>query len=113
MGLNCGIVGLPTCGKTVIFNAITAARASSYSGSEMNRVVVSIPDERLKKLEEMYLPLKMVPATLEVVDIPGLKASAQGTGHSSNYLGTSGMSMPYYMWYAVSKMTLSLSNMKQ
>lgn len=77
MGLSCGIVGLPSCGKTTIFNAITAAGAASYNGAEMNRAVVNIPDRRIEKLTEMYHPQKVVLSTLAVVDIPGLKTGSQ------------------------------------
>ncbi len=73
MGLSCGLVGVASCGKTVIFNAITAAGASSYNGAEENRAIVKVPDERMTKLVAMYHPRKVVPTTLEVVDIPGLK----------------------------------------
>lgn len=86
MGLSCGLIGLPSCGKTAIFNAITAAGAASYNGSEMNRAVVSVPDRRIDRLVEMYHPRKATPATLEVVDIPGLKP-AQGNGRGSKLLG--------------------------
>ncbi len=87
MGLSCGLVGLPSCGKTVIFNAITAAGVSGFNGPEMNRAVVNVPDQRLEKLVEMYHPHKVVPATLEVVDIHGLKASPEGDEHGSRLLG--------------------------
>jgi len=87
VGLSCGLVGLPSSGKTVIFNAITAAGVSSYNGSEMNQAVVYVPDQRLNRLAEMYRPQKVVPATLEVVDIPGLKADPQRDGHGSRLLG--------------------------
>jgi ribosome-binding ATPase len=80
MSLRCGLVGLPFSGKTVIFNAITAARVPAYSASEMNRIVVNVPDERLERLTEMYHPRKVVPSTLEVVDIPGIKASDSTRG---------------------------------
>ena len=83
MSLSCGLVGLPSCGKTVIFNAITAARVSSYDGSGMNRAVVKLPDRRLEKLIEMYRPREEVPATLEIVDIPGLEVGPQGNGRGS------------------------------
>ncbi|MBI4303419.1 MAG: redox-regulated ATPase YchF [Chloroflexi bacterium] len=86
MGLSCGLIGLPSCGKTVIFNAITAAGAASYNGSEMNRAVVNVLDQRLHKLAELYHPQKVTPATLEVVDIPGLKANPQGNGRGSRLL---------------------------
>ncbi|MFH1032381.1 MAG: redox-regulated ATPase YchF [Chloroflexota bacterium] len=78
MGLRCGLIGLPSCGKTVIFNAITAAKVPMYNGSEMNRVIVNLPDERLERLAQMYHPQKVVPATLEVVDIPGIRAEDNG-----------------------------------
>ena len=86
MGLSCGLVGLPSCGKTTIFNAITAAGASGY-GTEMNRAVVNVPDQRINKLVEMYHPRKTVPSTLDVVDIPGLQTSSQGEGRGSKLLG--------------------------
>ena len=87
MGLSCGLIGLPSCGKTTIFNAITAAGASSYGGAEMNDAAVAVPDARIGKLVAMYQPLKTVPATLEVVDIPGLKTSTQGTSRVTKLLG--------------------------
>ena len=68
----------------MIFNAITAAGVSSYSGAEMNRAVVNIPDQRINRLVDMYHPQKTVPATLDVVDIPGLK---RGEEHSLKLLG--------------------------
>ena len=84
MGLSCGLVGLPSCGKTVILNAITAAGVSSYNGSEMNRAVINIPDQRINRLVDMYHPQKTVPTTLDVVDIPGLK---RGEGQGMRLLG--------------------------
>lgn len=87
MSLGCGLIGLPFSGKTVIFNAITAAGVSSFDGSEMNQAVVSIPDSRLIRLAEIYHPLKVVPATLEVVDIPGIKTSPQKSERSTKLLG--------------------------
>lgn len=87
MGLSCGLVGLPSSGKTVIFNAITSAGAASYGGAEMNQAVVNVPDQRLDKLAAMYQPRKVIPATLEVVDIPGLTAGSRADGQSSRLLG--------------------------
>ena len=87
MGLTCGLIGLPSCGKTVIFNAITAAGVSCYNGSEMNQAVVGVPDQRVTRLAEMYHPRKVVTATLEVVDIPGLKSSPEGNGRGARLLG--------------------------
>ena len=54
MGLSCGLVGLPSCGKTAIFNAITAAGVSSHSGSEMNKAVINIPEQRINRLVDMH-----------------------------------------------------------
>ncbi|MFC1923916.1 redox-regulated ATPase YchF [Chloroflexota bacterium] len=88
MGLNCGLVGLPYCGKTTIFNAITVAGVASYNGSEMNHAVVNVPDQRITRLVGIYHPAKVVSATLEVVDIPGLKTgSTVGEGWGSRLLG--------------------------
>ena len=87
MGLSCGLVGLPSCGKTVIFNAITAAGVSSYNGSEMNQAAVYVPDQRLTRLTEIYRPQKVVSATLEIVNISGLKVGPQRNEHSFRLLG--------------------------
>jgi GTP-binding protein YchF len=78
MGLTCGLIGVPSCGKTVIFNAITAARVPLYNGSEMNRVIVNLPDERMDRLVAMYHPRKVVPATMEIVDTAGIRPLDDG-----------------------------------
>jgi len=78
MGLRCGLIGLPSSGKTVIFNAITAARAPLYGGCEVNRVVVNLPDERMTRLVGLYNPRKVVPATLEVLDLTGVRPEDNG-----------------------------------
>jgi ribosome-binding ATPase len=85
MGLRCGLIGIPSSGKTVIFNAVTAARAPLYGSSEANRVIVNLPDERMDRLVEMYHPRKVVPATLEVVDTAGIKPA--DTGRRSRLIG--------------------------
>ena len=88
MVLSCGLIGLPSCGKTTIYNAITAAGAASYGRSEMNRAVVNVPDPRLDVLVAIYNPKKMMPNTIEIVDIPGLKAgSTASEGHGIQLLG--------------------------
>ncbi|MFC2047035.1 redox-regulated ATPase YchF [Chloroflexota bacterium] len=74
MSLTCGIVGLTACGKTTIYNAVTAAGAASFDGSEMHNAIVSVPDERLQALAKIYNPVRVVAATMRVVDIPVLKA---------------------------------------
>ena len=72
-----GIVGLPNVGKSTLFNAITNAGAESanypFCTIEPNVGVVAVPDERLDVLAEMYSPEKYTPATVEFVDIAGLR----------------------------------------
>ena len=80
MSLICGIVGLPGVGKTTIFNAITAAGAGSFGKDEANRATVQVPDSRIEPLVKMYNAPKTVPAQMEVVDIPGLKAGSTASG---------------------------------
>ncbi len=88
MSLCCGLIGLQSCGKTVIFNAITAAGVSSYNNSQMNEAIVSVPDHRLERLAAMYHPLKTVAATLDVIDIPGIEVNHQGEdARNSRLLG--------------------------
>lgn len=88
MGFRCGLVGLPGCGKTTIFNAVTAAGASGYGAQEANQAVIAVPDDRIRPLVEMYSAPKIVPAQVEVVDIPGLKrGSTAGEGRGGRLLG--------------------------
>jgi ribosome-binding ATPase len=91
MGFNCGIVGLPNVGKSTIFNALTSAgaQASNYPFTTIdpNVGVVDMPDERLDKLAEIYMPKKLTPTTMEFVDIAGLvKGAAQGEGLGNKFL---------------------------
>ena len=86
MGLTCGLVGLAVCGKTTIYNAITAAGAVSFDGSEMHLAVVDVPDPRIDALTKLFNPSSVVPATLKVVDIPGLEAGSTAKQGSSTRL---------------------------
>jgi GTP-binding protein YchF len=87
MGLTCGLVGLTACGKTTIYNAVTASGAAHYDGSEMHRVIVNVPDPRIQALAKIYNPANIVPATMQLVDIPGLATdSATRPGHSARLL---------------------------
>ena len=86
-----GIVGLPNVGKSTLFNAITKAGAESanypFCTIEPNVGVVSVPDERLDKLAEMYNPEKYTPAVVEFVDIAGLvKGASKGEGLGNKFL---------------------------
>ena len=80
MGLKCGIVGLPNVGKSTIFNALTkagiAAENYPFCTIEPNVGIVEVPDPRLSALAEIVNPQKIVPATVEFVDIAGLVAGA-------------------------------------
>jgi len=86
-----GIVGLPNVGKSTLFNAITKAGAEAanypFCTIEPNVGIVPVPDERLKKLAEMYNPEKVTPTTVEFVDIAGLvKGASKGEGLGNKFL---------------------------
>ncbi len=86
-----GIVGLPNVGKSTLFNAITKAGAESanypFCTIEPNVGIVSVPDERLQKLAEMYDPEKITPTAIEFVDIAGLvKGASRGEGLGNKFL---------------------------
>lgn len=92
MGLNCGIVGLPNVGKSTIFNALTSAKAASanypFCTIDPNVGIVAVPDQRLDKIAEIIPTQKIVPTTVEFVDIAGLvKGASQGEGLGNQFLG--------------------------
>lgn len=91
MALQCGIVGLPNVGKSTLFNCLSNAKAQSanfpFCTIEPNVGVITVPDERLNALAELVHPAKIVPTTVEIVDIAGLvKGASRGEGLGNKFL---------------------------
>lgn len=92
MALQCGIVGLPNVGKSTLFNCLSNAKAQSanfpFCTIEPNVGVITVPDERLNKLSALVKPQRVVPNTIEIVDIAGLvKGASKGEGLGNQFLG--------------------------
>ncbi|MBX7094225.1 MAG: redox-regulated ATPase YchF [Flavobacteriales bacterium] len=91
MGLKCGIVGLPNVGKSTLFNCISSGKAQAanfpFCTIEPNIGMTNVPDDRLYKLEELVKPERVLPATVEIVDIAGLvKGASKGEGLGNQFL---------------------------
>lgn len=91
MGLQCGIVGLPNVGKSTLFNCLSNAKAQAanfpFCTKEPNIGVITVPDARLIKLADLAKPQRVVPATMEIVDIAGLiRGASKGEGLGNQFL---------------------------
>ena len=91
MSLQCGIIGLANTGKTTLFNCMSGTRAEvsqfAFGSRKSNVGIIQVPDPRLYKLEKYQPTEKIVPATIEIIDIPGLtKGASKGEGMGNQFL---------------------------
>ncbi len=89
--MKCGIVGLPNVGKSTLFNCLSNAKAQAanfpFCTIEPNIGVITVPDERLNRLEGLVKPQRVLPTTIEIVDIAGLvKGASKGEGLGNQFL---------------------------
>jgi len=91
MALNCGIIGITNTGKTTLFNCISPVKGEitnfAFSATKSNIGIIKVPDPRLQELEKFQSTEKIVPTTVEIIDIPGLtKGSSRGEGVGNKFL---------------------------
>ncbi|MBC8320637.1 MAG: redox-regulated ATPase YchF [Bacteroidetes bacterium] len=91
MSLNCGIIGLTNTGKTTIFNCMSNTKVQSsnyaFSATKSNIGIVNVPDPRLYRLDDIVHSEKVIPAMIEIVDVPGLaKGASEGEGVGNKFL---------------------------
>jgi GTP-binding protein YchF len=92
MALKCGVIGIANVGKTTLFNCMSTTKGETgsyaFSSGKSNIGVINVPDPRLKELEKFQVTDRLFPATVEMVDIPGLtKGSSKGEGVGNKFLG--------------------------
>ncbi|MCB0764659.1 MAG: 50S ribosome-binding GTPase, partial [Flavobacteriales bacterium] len=90
--MKCGIVGLPNVGKSTLFNCLSNAKAQAanfpFCTIEPNVGTITVPDDRLNVLAGLVKPQRIVPTTVEIVDIAGLvKGASKGEGLGNQFLG--------------------------
>jgi len=91
MGLKCGIIGITNTGKTTLFNCISETKVATsnfaFSTNKSNLGQVKVPDERLQRLDSLIRSLRVMPTTVDIVDIPGLtRGSSKGEGVGNSFL---------------------------
>jgi len=86
MAVSCGLVGAPGCGKTTLYNAVTASQEATFADGATHRAIVEAPDPRVTKLVDIYQPKKVVRAKFELTDIPGLAPGDTADGRAGRWL---------------------------
>lgn len=91
MSLKCGILGIANVGKTTLFNCISPVKGEisdyAFASNKSNVGIINVPDPRLKELEKYQETQKVIPATVEIADVPGLtKGSSEGQGVGNQFL---------------------------
>ncbi|MBN1858324.1 redox-regulated ATPase YchF [Candidatus Bipolaricaulota bacterium] len=86
MAVSCGLVGVPGCGKTTLYNAVTASQEATFADGATHRAIVEAPDPRVTRLVEIYRPKKVIRAKFELIDIPGLATGDAADGRAGRWL---------------------------